>query len=74
MVIIIQHINEEPGFTHELESSAIVSFEQLRKIYQMAEHSQMAKHLWNYLYSSARYYELNEKNFSFKRFDGSVLR
>ena len=50
-----------PIFTRE------VAFQKLKYIHNnpLAEHWQLAKHPCEYKYSSARYYELNEKNFTF---------
>lgn len=50
-----------PIFTRE------VAFQKLKYIHNnpLAEHWQLAKHPCEYKYSSARYYELNEKNFAF---------
>jgi REP element-mobilizing transposase RayT len=44
-----------------------VAFQKLKYIHNnpLAEHWQLAKHPCDYKYSSAKYYELNEKNFSF---------
>jgi len=44
-----------------------VAFQKLKYVHNnpLAEHWQLAKHPCDYKYSSARYYELNEKNFSF---------
>ena len=44
-----------------------VAFQKLKYIHNnpLAEHWQLVKHPCDYKYSSARYYELNEKNFSF---------
>jgi REP element-mobilizing transposase RayT len=50
-----------PIFTRE------VAFQKLKYIHNnpLAEHWQLVKHPCEYKYSSARYYELNEKNFTF---------
>jgi putative transposase len=50
-----------PIFTRE------VAFQKLKYIHNnpLAEHWQLAKHPCEYKYSSAKYYELNEKNFTF---------
>lgn len=47
--------------------SRAVAFQKLKYIHNnpLAEHWQLAKHPCDYKYSSAKYYELNEKNFSF---------
>ena len=47
-----------------------VAFQKLKYVHNnpLAEHWQLAKHPCDYKYSSARYYELNEKNFSLERF------
>ena len=47
--------------------SRAVAFQKLKYIHNnpLAEHWQLAKHPCDYKYSSARYYEVNEKNFSF---------
>lgn len=47
--------------------SRAIAFQKLKYIHDnpLAEHWQLAKHPCDYKYSSARYYELNEKNFSF---------
>jgi putative transposase len=47
--------------------SQAVAFQKLKYIHNnpLAEHWQLAKHPCDYKYSSAKYYELNEKNFSF---------
>jgi len=44
-----------------------VAFQKLKYIHNnpLAEHWQLVKHPCDYKYSSARYYELNERNFSF---------
>ena len=44
-----------------------VAFQKLKYIHNnpLAEHWQLAKHPCDYKYSSAKYYELKEKNFSF---------
>lgn len=44
-----------------------VAFQKLKYIHNnpLAEHWQLAMHPCDYKYSSAKYYELNEKNFSF---------
>ncbi|MFV0604447.1 MAG: transposase, partial [Niabella sp.] len=44
-----------------------VAFQKLKYIHNnpLAEHWQLAKHPCGYKYSSAKYYEWNEKNFSF---------
>ena len=44
-----------------------VAFQKLKYIHNnpLAEHWQLVKHSYDYKYSSARYYELNDKNFSF---------
>lgn len=44
-----------------------VALQKLKYIHNnpLAQHWQLAKHPCDYKYSSARYYELNEKNFSF---------
>ena len=54
-----------------------VAFQKLKYIHHnpLAEHWQLVKDPCEYKYSSARYYELNEKNFSFfERLMGSVLK
>ena len=50
-----------PIFTHE------VAIQKLKYIHNnpLAEHWQLEKHPCEYKYSSAKYYELNEKNFAF---------
>ena len=47
--------------------SRAVAFQKLKYLHNnpLAEHWQLVKHPCDYKYSSARYYELNEKNFSF---------
>ena len=47
--------------------SRSVAFQKLKYIHTnpLAEHWQLVKYPCDYRYSSARYYELNEKNFSF---------
>jgi REP element-mobilizing transposase RayT len=44
-----------------------IAFQKLKYIHNnpLAEHWQLARHPCDYKYSSAKYYELNEKNFSF---------
>jgi len=50
-----------PIFTREVAS------QKLKYIHNnpLAEHWQLAKYPWEYKYSSAKYYELNEKSFTF---------